>query len=152
MFCRILAHRGNTDGSNPERENGVAAIQTALERGWGVSIDVRRAADGRFYVSRAPQPAPASPTAAVHAALIRRFPQATVAIRVGERGDESALVAFLAAEGLLAQSFLFGMDAIESRTGGLARQFRALNPHVRLAARASDSGESIERAQGNEVA
>jgi glycerophosphoryl diester phosphodiesterase len=152
MICRILAHRGNTDGSNPQRENGVAAMQAALERGWGLSIDVRRAADGRFYVSRDARAIPAGPTAAVHAALVRRFPHAPVAVHVRERGDEPALVAFLAAEGLLPQSFLFGMETSDSRAGGVARRFRALNPHVRLAVRANDRGESIERALGVEVA
>jgi hypothetical protein len=152
MICRILAHGGNSDGSNPEREGGIAAAQTALQRGWGLSIELRRAADGRFYVPRRGQTRPAEPTAAVYAALIRRFPHATIAIDVRERGDESALVAFLAAEGLLTQSVLFGMDVSDSRPGGLARRFRALNPHVRLAARASARGESIERALGIEVA
>jgi glycerophosphoryl diester phosphodiesterase len=152
MICRILAHRGNTDGSNPERENGVATTQTALERGWGLSIDMRRAADGRFYVSRGACAVPAGPTAAVHAALIRRSPHAPVAVHVNGRGDEPALVAFLAAEGLLPQIFLLGTETSESRAGGLARRCRALNPHVRLAARANDRGETIDRALGVEVA
>ena len=47
----ILAHRGNVTGPASVTENTLSAIEACVARGWGVEIDIRRDADGRFYIS-----------------------------------------------------------------------------------------------------
>lgn len=37
---RLIAHRGNIDGKNPERENSIDYIEEAIEAGYDVEIDV----------------------------------------------------------------------------------------------------------------
>ena len=149
---RILAHRGNTDGPSTVEENRLPAIRRALASGWGLEIDIRRAGDGRFYISHDPQPSANALSAEDFCNEVRRFPDATVALNVKECGDEADLIAFLASENLLRQTFLFDMELIEPAPGGMARLFRALHPTVSLAARISDRGESIQRALTIDVA
>lgn len=38
---KLIAHRGNTKGSLPKRENTVAYIEEAIENGFDVEIDER---------------------------------------------------------------------------------------------------------------
>ena len=40
MLEKIISHRGNLTGSNPERENSQTYIQEALDKGYDVEIDV----------------------------------------------------------------------------------------------------------------
>lgn len=46
---KIISHRGNLDGRNPEQENHPFYIQTALDVGYEVEIDVWYV-DGHFYL------------------------------------------------------------------------------------------------------
>lgn len=46
---KIISHRGNTDGPNPETENTFEAIEWALERGFDIEIDIWAEAD-RFWL------------------------------------------------------------------------------------------------------
>jgi len=85
-------------------------------------------------------------------ALFRAYPAATIALNVKELVCEETLIAFLDAQGVLAQTFLFDMELIEPRAGEMARRFHDLHPAVRLAARVSDRGEPLERALGIDVA
>ncbi|MGE0813465.1 MAG: hypothetical protein AB7O28_16055 [Vicinamibacterales bacterium] len=148
----VLAHRGNARGPDPAGENRLPAIASALARGWGLEIDIRRAADGRFYVAHDPQPsADVMPAGAVCAAL-RRHPRAAVALNLKELGDEAALLAFLDAEGVTRQVCLFDMELLEPVPGATARALRALHPTVALAARVSDRDEPIVRALAVEAA
>jgi glycerophosphoryl diester phosphodiesterase len=148
----ILAHRGNAEGPSPETENGLLAIDAALRHGWGVEIDIRRAADGRFYISHDPRPSADGCSADAVCTLLRAYPDATVALNVKELGDEEALLSYLAAQRVLAGIFLFDMELIEPRAGETARAFKSMRPDVRLAARVSDRGESIDRALAIEAA
>jgi glycerophosphoryl diester phosphodiesterase len=143
----ILAHRGNIAGPSPREENRLPIITTALARGWGLEVDIRRARDGRFYLSHDPQPsADDGLLAGKWCAALRRAPGAVVALNVKELGDEEDLIGFLRAEQVLRQVVLFDMELIEPVPGDTARRLRALNPLVRIAARVSDRGESIDRA------
>lgn len=142
----ILAHRGNTNGPHPGTENSAAAIRHALSQGFGIEIDIRRADNGRFYISHDPRPTADSTSADDVMRLLRAHPGAMAAINVKELGYEADLLRFLDAHGVLGQAFLFDMELIEPHAGETARQMRALHPRVRLAARVSDRGESIERA------
>ena len=38
---KLIAHRGNINGSLPERENTVSYIEEAIEKGFDVEIDIR---------------------------------------------------------------------------------------------------------------
>jgi glycerophosphoryl diester phosphodiesterase len=142
----ILAHRANVDGPSPATENRVPAIRQALARGWGLEIDIRRAADGRFYISHDPQPSADGLSAEAVFAAIREHPAAVVALNVKEPGDERALVVCLDEAGVLAQAVLFDMELIEPVPGTMARTFHALRPGIAIAARASDRGEPLARA------
>ena len=147
----ILAHRGNTHGPSP-LENRGAALAVALRQGWGVEVDLRRTPNGRFYLSHDPASPRVDQMAAPFFAAVRRHPEATVAVNIKERGYEQALVAFLAAQGVLDQVFLFDMELVEPTAGQTARLLRSLDPNLRLAARVSDRDEPIERALANEAA
>ena len=46
---RLISHRGNLSGPNPENENTLLHIQRAIDRGYDVEIDVRLL-DGQLYL------------------------------------------------------------------------------------------------------
>ena len=143
-----LAHRGNGDGASI-RENRVGAFRAALERGWGVEVDIRRSSDGRFYLSHDPLPVTSvtdDRRAESLFADIRRHRGAVVAINIKECGYEEALVDFLTEHRVLEQGFLFDMELVEQTPGRTASLFRSLCPGIQIAARVSDRDEPIERA------
>jgi glycerophosphoryl diester phosphodiesterase len=142
----ILSHRANVAGRRPSMENSVPAVRAALAEGWGLETDIRRAADGRFYISHDRQSHADGYLADGIWALIRAVPQTTVALNIKELGDEAALIAYLTEQQVLDRVFLFDMELIEPRAGETARRFRELAPSVRVAARVSDRGESLDRA------
>jgi glycerophosphoryl diester phosphodiesterase len=148
----VVSHRGNLVGPCPSAENRLPAVRVALGCGWGLETDIRRAADGRFYVSHDAQPSAEGLHAEDFCALFRAHPTSTIALNIKEHGDEDALLALLDREGVLAQTFLFDMELIEDQAGATARRFRDLHPTVRLAARVSDRGEPIARALAIDVA
>jgi glycerophosphoryl diester phosphodiesterase len=143
----ILAHRGNIDGPSRLGENRLPQIESALARGWGLEVDIRRASDGRFYLSH-DRLASADDGLAAEAfsAALRQAPGATVALNLKELGYERALVRWLRREGVVAQTVLFDMELIEPHAGETAALFRALDPDVQIAARVSDRGELVDRA------
>jgi glycerophosphoryl diester phosphodiesterase len=148
----VLAHRGNVNGPSGSRENGLRTIRHALECGWGIELDLRRAANGQFYVAHDRQLSAVGLEADPYCALFRRFPKATIAINVKELGYEAALVGYLEKQLVMAQSFLFDMDLLEAEPGATASLFRRLHPSVRLATRVSDRREPLERALEQDVA
>lgn len=142
----ILAHRGNTHGPSPAHENRLGGIERALARGWGLEIDIRRDRDGHFYIAHDAKASAAGFEADAICAAIRRYPRATVALNIKELGYEAALLEFLTEQQILRQCFLFDMELVERTPGRTARLLRALHPHVQIAARVSDRGESLTRA------
>lgn len=46
----LIAHRGNIAGSNPERENNPLYIDTAIEQGYDVEVDIRGSFYTKFYL------------------------------------------------------------------------------------------------------
>jgi len=142
----VLAHRGNLRGPDPEHENSPDSIAAAISRSFGIETDIRRAADGGLYISHDPMlPSPQN-ALAVHAALWRSNPGATVALNIKETGNETQLVGELNALGVARQVFLFDMELIEPVAGEMATRFRALDPHIAIAARVSDRREPPARA------
>lgn len=148
----ILAHRGNTDGPSPADENRLPTIRRALARGWGLELDIRRAGDGRFYISHDPLPAADDMPAEAVCRELRRHPQAVVALNLKALGDEAALVAFLDAQQVVDQVCVFDMELLESIPGTTARAFHALDARLAVAARVSDRSEPVSRALGIAVA
>ncbi|MCC7010082.1 MAG: hypothetical protein IT184_14845 [Acidobacteria bacterium] len=147
-MVQILAHRGNTNGPSADDENQLATAGQALARGFGLEIDIRQAADGRFYIAHDPLLEPAGRLAEASFAELRRYPRATVALNIKEEGGEAAIAALVAQEGVRSQVFVFDMELVEAHAGGMARRFHAIDPALRIAARVSDRGESLDRALG----
>src|SRR5262245_24993944 len=148
----ILSHRGNLVGPCSSAENRLPAVRAALECGWGVETDIRRDADGRFYISHDAKPSAHETPAEDFFALFRAHADATVALNIKELGSEHALVEFLEHEDTVGQTFLFDMELLEQQPGATARVFRDLHPTIRIAARVGDRGESIEQAMAIDVA
>ncbi len=48
-MTKLIAHRGNTNGKNPERENSPEYIMEALNKGYHVEVDVH-SKDGYLYL------------------------------------------------------------------------------------------------------
>jgi len=142
----VLAHRGNLRGPDPQRENSPDSIAAAISSGFGIETDLRRAADGNFYISHDPmQPSPRN-ALAIHAALWRSNSNVTVALNIKETGNETQLIGELNALGVAAQVFLFDMELIEPVAGGMAARFHALDSRIAIAARVSDRSEPPARA------
>ena len=144
----ILAHRGNLTGPASVTENTLPAIEACVARGWGVEIDIRRDADGRFYISHDARTSAADAPADAICACLRQHPEATVALNIKELGYEDALLRYLHDQRVTRQVFLFDAELIEPEPGATARLFRRLDPQIRLAARVSDRREPLERALG----
>lgn len=142
----VLAHRGNTSGPSSIAENRRPTIAAALTRGWSIETDIRRDADGRFYIAHDPRPSAGEALADDFCALFRAHPEATIALNLKELGYEAELLEYLDRQHVLEQVFLFDMELIEPRAGATAATFRRLHPRVRLAARVSDRSEPIEQA------
>jgi hypothetical protein len=139
----ILAHRGNVNGARPATENRLPAIREALALGWGVEIDIRRAADSRFYISKDPRPSADGRLADELCALFRRHPGATVAVNVREIGGERELLSYLQAQEVLGQSFLVDTVSGHGDTVRVADRFRQVDPNARVATCVSDRHGSI---------
>ena len=148
----ILSHRGNIVGPCPSAENRLPTVDAALRWHWGLETDIRRDASGRFYIAHDPRPTAAGFLAEDFCALFRAHPTATIALNIKELGDEAALLRFLEEQDVLDQVYLFDMELLEEAPGTTAGRFRALNDRVRLAARVSDRGETIDRALAIEAA
>src|SRR5713101_7305638 len=106
----VIAHRGNLVGPSPAAENGAKTVRAALDWGWSIETDIRRAADGRFYISHDQRVSADGCLAEDFCALFRAHPAATIALNIKELGSEEALIAFLAQQEVLAQTFLFDME------------------------------------------
>jgi glycerophosphoryl diester phosphodiesterase len=142
----ILSHRGNIVGPCPSAENRLPTMDGALRFGWGLETDIRRDANGRFYISHDARPSAAGLLAEDFCTLFRANRRATIALNIKELGHEDSLIDFLKKEDVLGQVFLFDMELLERKPGKTARRFRDRHESVRLAARVSDRGESIEQA------
>jgi hypothetical protein len=124
----------------------LSAARFCLEQGWGVEADIRRAPDGRFYVSHDLASLTEVNKADAFCALIRRFPVATVALNIKELGYESDLLLYLSKQQVMHQVFLFDMELLETKAGQTAALFRKLDSAIKIAARVSDRDESIDQA------
>ncbi len=141
-----LAHRANVCGPDRLAENTAGAVRASLANGWGLELDIRRSPNGAFYFSHDAQARPDPSSADAVCAAIRQHPTATLALNVKELGYERELIAYLERQRIVAQTVLFDMELIERVPGQTAALFRCLHPSIRIAARVSDRGESLDRA------
>ena len=123
----ILAHRANLDGPNRQTENSLAQCRTALELGFGLETDLRRDAQGRFYIAHDPQPHTEANDFAPFARLFRRWPDRVIAMNVKELGYEESLIALYHSGQLGNAAFFFDFELLEpGRPGSAQRQSRRL--------------------------
>jgi len=144
----ILAHRANLQGPEPGIENSRPAIQHALQAGFGIETDLRRDAQGRFYIAHDPQPRTDENDFLGFADLFRAFPDRTIAMNVKELGYEADLIKLQTGGAMGSHSFYFDFELLEPRSPGRSqRTLRDLpgGGQAVLAARLSDRGESLSQ-------
>ena len=142
----VIAHRAYRSGPDSARENMLGAVIECLQAGWSVELDIRFGALG-FYISHDRQQ-DGGPAAGPFFEAIRKYAVRPVAVNVKELGYEEALIGFLCEHRVLDRVFLFDMELVEREPGITARRFRSLDSRIRLAARASDRAEPIDRVLG----
>ena len=144
----ILAHRANLNGPHQASENSPAACARALAEGFGLEIDLRRNANGEFYISHDPAPGSPENRLEVYTKLFQQHPNAELAINVKELGYEAELVDLMNSGRLGRRSFYFDFELLEPKTPGAAqRKIKALprSKEVRVAARLSDRNEPLSQ-------
>lgn len=144
----LLAHRANLQGPDPAHENSLDACAHALELGFGLETDLRRATDGRFYIAHDPAPHTPANDFAAYSALFRRYADRVIAMNVKELGYEADLIALEAAGALGARAFYFDFELLQPFAAGSAQRILRTFPggaETPLAARLSDRGETLER-------
>lgn len=149
---QIIAHRANWEGANRSTENTLLAVHHCLVQGWGIETDIRLAPSAEFYISHDRAELTVANRAIAFCQLFRQFPSATIALNIKELGYEADLIEFLVEQQVLSQVFLFDMELLEGIPGETAEIFKRISPSVRLAARVSDRGESIDQALAIEAA
>ena len=143
----ILAHRGNTLGPDPARENTLVACAAALADGFGLEIDLRRDHRGRFLISHDPTEWTPGSSIAGYTHIFAKYPERVIAVNVKELGYLEMLINEVT-EGTFGRcAFLFDFELLEPANKGSAqrtiRSFAA-SCAVTLASRMSDRGEPIE--------
>ena len=144
----ILAHRANLEGPNPKLENSLAATQKALEMGFGVETDLRRDADGQFYISHDPALRAPENDFSQFSELFRKFDDRVIAMNVKELGYEESLVSLQTSGAMGRRSFYFDFELLEPTTPGRTQkmlQTLSGNGDLRMAARLSDRNEPLDQ-------
>ncbi len=149
----ILSHRGNLVGPCPSAENRLTTVRAALDCGWGVETDIRCAADGRFYISHDARPS-------AHETPGRGFLRAVPSLSrrdhrpehqgTGQRGRAHQRCSTTKTSS--ARPFCSTWNCSSDRPAQRRARFSELHPTIRIAARVSDRGESIEQALSIDVA
>jgi glycerophosphoryl diester phosphodiesterase len=144
----VLSHRANLEGPRPGLDNGLKDCQRVLELGFGLETDLRRDVDGHFYISHDPARRTKQNDFTSYEAVFREFPDRVIAMNVKELGYESELIR-LYAEGCLGlKAFYFDFELLQPQMPGAAQQKLKTLPgglEVKVAARLSDRGESLEQ-------
>jgi glycerophosphoryl diester phosphodiesterase len=144
----ILAHRANLTGPKSVVENSLSACGRALELGFGLETDLRRDAQGMFYISHDPHPRTAENSLEKYTELFRKYSRAELAINVKELGYEAELIELMKSGRLGARSFYFDFELLEKKTPGAAqRKLKSLpgGADVRVASRLSDRHEPLSQ-------
>lgn len=142
----VLAHRGLLRGPDPCRENRLDTIREAIAEGFGLETDIRFAND-RAYIShdRIIGGGDATADGVSHAAAWATASQ-PIALNFKEPGTESLMIDFLHNNRVDDKICAFDMELVESAPGSTAKLLAGRMPRLKLAARASDRNEPLERA------
>lgn len=142
----VLAHRGNLEGPDPQRENSLSTVAAAFSCGFGVETDLRFSQDGTAYISHDALGGETGQPADQHAATWAKYPERLVALNIKERRCERLVLSLLHRFERTKNTVLFDMELIEPTIGEMATEFQRLDPACEIAARVSDRGETIGRA------
>ena len=148
MAVQILAHRANLVGPDRPAENSLAACRASLGQGFGLEIDLRRAPDGRFYISHDPAPLTDENALDAYSALFREYPGLPLAVNVKELGYEEALIDLQHSGVFGLAGFYFDFELLEPQSPGRTQRLMqklSQGLPVRLASRLSDRQESLEQ-------
>jgi glycerophosphoryl diester phosphodiesterase len=144
----ILAHRANLEGPNPKLENSLTVTQRALELGFGIETDLRRDADGQFYISHDPAPRTQENDFSWFSGLFRKFADRVIAMNVKELGYEESLIHLQNSGTMGNHSFYFDFELLEPATPGRTQkrmQALAGEDGIRMASRLSDRNEPLDQ-------
>jgi hypothetical protein len=142
----ILAHRANLTGPEPQSENSVEACRKSLKEGFGLEIDLRRDASGRFYISHDKLPQAGDTALEAYLPLFQQHPHAPIAVNVKELGYEEALLELQKKGTFGTNDFYFDFELLEAQTPGRSQTLLASLPGgggVRMASRLSDRNEPL---------
>lgn len=142
----ILAHRANLTGPRSVPENSLEACAVALRDGFGLEIDLRRDAAGKYYISHDPARRTAENALEAFSDIFRQFPTAEYAVNVKELGYETELVRLMNHGLLGVHCFYFDFELLQPQTPGAAQRLIKSLPGgktVLLAARLSDRSEPL---------
>lgn len=142
----ILAHRGLVSGPDKGIENRLDVVEAALAMGFGLETDIRFK-DGVGYISHDPLPGPIQRTmqAMLHCSAWSAS-NMPIALNFKELGTEEQLASLLHSMGVVEDVCIFDMELVEDHPGETALRLERLLPGARLASRASDRDEPLERA------
>jgi glycerophosphoryl diester phosphodiesterase len=146
MAIEILAHRANLNGPERDLENSLQACRRALQKGFGLEIDLRRDSANRFYISHDPAPLTSENALDSFLPLFREHPHLPIAVNVKELGYEAALIDLQKRGAFGGNDFYFDFELLEPKTPGRTQRLIASLPGgdtIRLASRLSDRGESL---------
>lgn len=146
MAIEILAHRANLSGPDRPRENSIGACQLALERGFGLEIDLRRDENKAFYISHDPAPRTRENRLESYLELFQSHARLPIAVNVKELGYENALINLQKGGAFGTNDFYFDFELLEPRQPGRTQRLITGLPDgeaTRIAARLSDRGESL---------
>jgi glycerophosphoryl diester phosphodiesterase len=148
LIMVILAHRANLEGPNPKSENSLTATQRALELGFGIETDLRRDADGRFYISHDRQHRTEENDFGRFSKLFQKFNEQVIAMNVKELGYEKDLIGLQTSGAMGRHSFYFDFELLEPATPGRTQKvMSALSGagRIEMAARLSDRNEPLDQ-------
>src|SRR2546421_11608119 len=117
-MTEIFAHRANLDGPKPASENFIGSVRRALELGFGIETDLRRAPVNGFYISHDAEPWSTSNSLANFAQFFRKYADRPIAMNVKELGYEEQLITLQRSGDLGNRSFYFVFDLLEPKTPG----------------------------------
>ena len=147
----ILAHRGNLRGPDKARENTYETCSEAMKAGFGLEIDLRRDAKGRWYVSHDPASWRKETSLDRFIPLFGGHPDLPIAVNVKELESVRELAGLLVSGAFGRRAFLFDFELLEPKTPGRSQALvrsAASTSTAALAGRISDRNETVEQCLG----
>jgi glycerophosphoryl diester phosphodiesterase len=145
-MIKILAHRGNVNGSNHSTENTVAVCEESVKLGFGLELDVRTYNE-KLYAKHDPIESEKEQLWDEIVSVIKYYPELPIAINIKEADCECSLIKSIS-ELDKCNIFLFDLELVVGleKYDSLASLYRNLDPNLEVAIRVSDRKETLERA------